>query len=253
MSDLRRYMDKKDRHQDSLLRWARVYWKKPLKFMTLTTAKEEKFLDRKFKRLISYLRRKYIIEYLAVRTDEGNGVFHVALVSNYIPQKEIKEAWERLTGAWNVHISLEKNFTSFRKEMTHQYAVARYSHSSGFIPQGVPAYLDRLKSHFVAGHRVPAYNQFARRCRLYDDDVERAFFDTLLCLSHSTLGWCSDLRTRSVVNLWDAPDREGFERRTPPSWILARQEKADCAMKPASAERVKGSLQDTMEVFYETV
>jgi hypothetical protein len=244
-------MSNKDRHQDRKLRFAKEYWKKPFRFVTLTTVERDENLDRKFTRLIAHLRKKHILEYQAVRTDEGNGVFHVAVVSNYIPYAEIKEAWERLTGAWNVHISLEKNFTAFRKEMTHQYAVARYSHSEGFVPKGVDAYLDRLKSHFQPMHRAPAYRQFARRCRLYDDDVERAFFDTLLCLSHSTLGWCSDLRTRSVVNLWDAPDREGFECRTPPSWILARQEKADCAMKPASAERVGGSRQDMLEVLYD--
>ena len=44
------------------------------------------------------------IEYLAVKTTEGNGVIHALIVGDYIPQKWLSDTWKAIHKAWSVDI-----------------------------------------------------------------------------------------------------------------------------------------------------
>jgi len=151
--------------------------------------------------LLRYLRKITDLEYLAVRTGEGNGVYHICLVSAYIDQALIREKWELLTGAYRVNISRERSIHHLVNEMTKQKAVARYSKSQGFVPIGTQQALNALAYHFTGRLRLLAYSQFAARCRLFKGDCDKAFTVTMDCCNHSIIGLCSDLKTRLVYNL----------------------------------------------------
>jgi hypothetical protein len=115
MSVLRAIMEKADRRAYRNLTFARHFWNRKFLFLTMTFARMEKHPHRKLARFLAHIRKKRGIEYFAVRTGEGahGSVFHLALVSKYIHHTEIRKVWEHLTGAWNIHISYEREWDSF--------------------------------------------------------------------------------------------------------------------------------------------
>jgi hypothetical protein len=153
-------------------------------------------LDRKLARLLLWLRKKHKIEYLAVRTGEGNGVYHLALVSGYIHRTEIKKKWEQLTGAWSVHISMERSFPAFVAEMTGQQETMRYSRSKNFVPKGSPAALESLRTSVSRINRIRAYKQLAMRVR-GTENIEESRYRTIQCVERF-YGSYSDLKTRRI-------------------------------------------------------
>jgi len=197
MSELRHLRTKRDRHVFRLLQFARAYHGKPFLFLTLTTSKPLPNLDRKLARLLLWLRQKHQIEYLAVRTGEGNGVYHLALVSGYIHRTKIKKKWEKLTGAWNVHISMERSFPAFVAEMTGQRDTMRYSRSKNFVPKGSPEALEDLRRQVAYINRVRAYKQLARRLRK-TKNLEESKYRTIQCVERF-YGSYSDIKTRRVL------------------------------------------------------
>lgn len=196
MSDLRGMNTKKDASAFRLLQFARLYHGKPFLFLTLTTSKPIPHLARKLQRLLFWLRQKHQIAYLAVRTNEGNGVYHLALVSAYIHRTLIKKKWEKLTGAHQVHISLERSFPAFVKEMTSQKHTAYYSRSKNFVPKGTQEGLERLRRNVARCNRVRAYKQFARRLRA-SENMDDSLWKTERCVERF-YGTCSDLKTKLV-------------------------------------------------------
>lgn len=196
MSELRHLRTKRDRHVFRLLQFARAYHGKPFLFLTLTTSKPIPNLPQKLKILLLWLRQKHDIEYLAVRTGEGNGVYHLALVSGYIHRTKIKKKWEQLTGAWNVHISMERSFPAFVAEMTGQQDTMRYSRSKNFVPKGSPEALERLRRQVAYINRVRSYKQLARRIKA-SENIEESVYRTIQCVERF-YGSHSDLKTRRV-------------------------------------------------------
>jgi hypothetical protein len=168
--------------------FAKTYFNRPFKFLTLTSVKEHKNYNRKLHRLLARLRKVHKIEYLAVRTSEGRGVYHLALISNFIDQKEISRLWQSLTGAWNVHISLERDERDFVREMTGQKGVLRYSMSRGFLPGGIQKALNALRKEVQPFQRVRAYKMLARRLRASNGDLSRALYMTRECMSQAPEG-----------------------------------------------------------------
>ena len=196
MSVLRGIMEKADRRAYRTLTFVRHFWNRKFLFLTMTFAKVEEHPHRKLARLLAHLRKKRGIQYFAVRTGEGvNGcVFHLALVSKYIHHTEIRTVWEHLTGAWNIHISFEREWNAFVQEMTRQYHVAKYSNSKGLFPAGSQIALNRLSRDFRSNVRIIAYRQFAARCRLNNGDVDKAYYQTSTCIRQFH-GRCSDIKT----------------------------------------------------------
>ena len=197
MSVLRGVMEKADRRAYRNLTFARHFWNRKFLFLTMTFASVEEHPHRKLARFLAHFRKKRGIEYFAVRTGEGrNGcVFHLSLVSKYIHHIEIRNVWEHLTGAWNIHISFEREWNAFVQEMTRQYHVIKYSNSKGLYPKGSQAALDRLSRDFRGNVRVLAYRQFAARCRLDNGDVDVAYLQTSTCI-RQFYGRCCDIKTR---------------------------------------------------------
>jgi hypothetical protein len=188
LSELRGFRNKNDARAYRALMFAKTYFNRPFKFLTLTSAKEIKHYNRKLHRLLVHLRKNHKIEYYAVRTSEGRGVYHLALISHYIDHNEIRRLWESLTGAWSIHISLERNERDFVKEMTGQKGVLRYSMSRGFLPKGIQKALNALRKEVMPFQRVRAYKMLARRLKACNGDLERAFMITRECMSQSPDG-----------------------------------------------------------------
>jgi len=188
LSELRGFRNKNDARSYRALMFAKTYFDRPFKFLTLTSVKEIKHYNRKLKRLLAHLRKTHKIEYYAVRTSEGRGVYHLALISQYIDHKEISRLWQSLTGAWNIHISLERNERDFVQEMTGQKGVMRYSMSRGFLPNGIQKVLNALRKDVQPFQRVRAYKMLARRLRASNGDLSRAFLMTRECMSQAPDG-----------------------------------------------------------------
>jgi hypothetical protein len=208
-SDLRRVMTPKDRKMFRRLHFAREYWGKPFKFLTLTGAdgKVPGWLE--LQQLLRHLRQISEIQYFNVRTGEGSGVYHLALLSQYIDQALIRERWEALTGAYHVNISRERSINALVQEMTRQQETIRYSMSRQFIPVGTEQALDRLKALFRGRLRIKAYKMLARRARQNKGDISQAYHDTKICIGRCTLGYCSDIKTRFVHNIYHVQHASG--------------------------------------------
>jgi hypothetical protein len=189
-------MVKADRRAYRNLTFARHFWNRKFLFLTMTFAKVEEHPHRKLARLLAHLRKKRGIQYFAVRTKEGanRNVFHLALASKYIHHSEIRKVWKHLTGAWNIHISFEREWNAFVREMTRQYHVAKYSNSKGLLPLGSRNALNRLSRDFRGNIRLIAYRQFAARCRVDNGDVEKAYLKTSMCIRQFHGRYC-DIKT----------------------------------------------------------
>jgi len=177
-----------------IILFAREYYAQPLKFLTLTFPPGAENHRIALQQLMEFLRKMFTLEYLAVRTGEGNGVYHICLVSPFIDQALIREKWESLTGAYRVNISKEKSISSLVREMTRQQDTMRYSMSRKFLPQGSIHALDRLSKEFRGNVRIKSYGMLARRLRFARGDIIRAYYRTAVCMRQLN-GRCSDIRS----------------------------------------------------------
>jgi len=114
---------------------------------------------------------------MAVRTDEGRGVYHLAVISEYLPWKDIKARWQALTGAFGVTISYERDFMALLEEMTRQNQKRRYSYSQGFLPSGARPAIEAICRHFDGALRFKALKMLARRWKRPD-----ALARTIACI-----------------------------------------------------------------------
>lgn len=205
LSELRLIRTSRDAAAYRKLMLARYYHGQPLKFLTLTFKDElegdgkRNPYKMKLQALMLALRNKgHDIEYLATETAEGNRVFHLALICGFIHHTKIRQWWQENTGAWNVHISREKNLPAFLSEMTGQQKTMRYSMSRNFLPKGAYSALPRLKYHFAGKVLNRACVMFARR--LKSVSVETALLQTRECINRG-YGSYSDLRTKTRILL----------------------------------------------------
>jgi len=205
LSELRLIRTSRDAAAYRKLMFARYYHGVPLKFLTLTFKEslEEEFGKRnpyklKLQALMNHLREKYEIEYLAVETKEGNTVFHLALICGFIHHSKIRHWWCENTGAWNVHISREKNLPAFLSEMTGQKETVRYSTSRNFVPKGTTVAIQRLKCHFSGKHLTNASKMLARR--LKNVPMETALYQTRCCIERG-YGAYSDISLKRQILL----------------------------------------------------
>jgi len=198
-------MCSRDKRTFRLLHFAREYWGKPLKFLTLTTSEGRPLKRHDLFLLLRHLRIVSHLEYLGVRTAEGaHGVYHLTLMSSYIDQAFIREKWESLTGAYRVNISKERSINALVREMTRQQETMRYSMSRNFVPKGTSALLDAIARNFRGNTRIWAYQMFARRCRINrkrDNCAQLSYDQTMTCVRQLAVGSCSNLKPRYEFNI----------------------------------------------------
>jgi hypothetical protein len=166
----------------------------PLRFLTLTSKNVRgDVFSRDLEHLIEDLRAVYgSLEYMATRTDEGRGVYHLALVSDYLPWATVKTRWQAITGASRVHISFERDFHAILEEMTRQQETRRYSFSRGFLPDGSRDAIEAICRQFTGKIRYQAIKQLARRWK-----APAALIRTQACVERGPgPGRYSDIRTR---------------------------------------------------------
>lgn len=192
MSRLRQKWTRNDIRNATILRFAREYHGEKFKFLTLTSKVEESssLRDRK-RRLFRCLRVEYPgLEYRCTRTDEGNGVCHICLVSSrYIPWQVIEKHW-----AARVNISQEKSLEKLLFEMSLQEEHACYSMSRSFLPEGSLDAIEALSRHFRGRLNRKALVMLGRRWK--HDNGLSSLHKTLTCCERKD-GWCSDIRTRA--------------------------------------------------------
>lgn len=140
------------------------------------------------------LQRNGDVEYMATHTDEGRGVYHLALVSPYLPWSVVREMWKKRTGADRVNISYERNFDAMLREMTLQQEMARYSFSRGFLPDGARKAIEAICCHFRGKIRYQAIAMLARRWRRSD-----ALSRTVSCAERIPWGRFCYLSSREEV------------------------------------------------------
>lgn len=196
LSVLRKELTSRDARARRYLVFARYYWGRPLKFLTLTSVRRSRSNSLALKSFLLALRLLVgDIEYMAAHTDEGRGVYHLAIAcKNYIPWQVIRDAWEKRTGATHTYITLEKNFDALLNEMTQQKELCRYSFSREFLPAGARQAIEAVCVHFKGPVRYQAIKMLARRWRRVD-----ALPKTISCIERSPWGRFSYLASRSEV------------------------------------------------------
>jgi len=141
-----------------------------LRFLTFTSAPDSVDLPRHFRMLVSRIRRLSVMrllrmgyieredirrlypgrallapfnfDYMRIRTSEGHGVLHIVVNCPYIPQRYLRDIWEKLHGAWNVNIQLIKKNHRMSSYLVNQYlsdqkgALEHYSWSPGWVHRG---------------------------------------------------------------------------------------------------------------------
>ena len=121
-----------------------------MSFLTLTSPGKEQQnypLETSLKILIARIRRKFgNIEYFAVRTNEGNGVYHILFFGPYVPQKWISEQWAQLRGAWSVDIRAVGDIVCRRR--VSRYVIRQY------LAEQVSLVRASMSKHWL---KVPAY------------------------------------------------------------------------------------------------
>ena len=191
ISKLRKNWSRWDVRNAQILRFARLYHGEKFRFLTLTSRieNEESARDRK-RRLFRSLRVDIpTLEYRCTRTDEGNGVCHVCLVSPvYIPWKKIEECW----GA-RVNISQERDLEALLKEMSLQQEHCQYSMSRKFVPDGVIEAIEALGRLFRGRLGRKSVDMLARRWK-HDNPLHK----TMECCRRKD-GWHSCLDNRIEV------------------------------------------------------
>lgn len=191
ISDLRKKWTRYDVRNAQILRFARVFHREKFRFLTLTSKPEESSSLRDRKRMLFRALRFEIpsLEYRCTRTDEGNGVCHICLISpGYIPHEKIEKHW----GAW-VQISLERDLEALLKEMSLQSDHCQYSMSRGFLPHGACEAIEALGRLFRGRLGHEAVEMLARRWK-----SPEALYRTIECCSRKQ-GWSSQMFTRLEV------------------------------------------------------
>jgi len=129
------------------------------------------------------------LEYRCTKTDEGNGVCHICLVSpGYIPHEKIKQHWHGY-----IRINLERNLDALLKEMSLQSDHCHYSQSHNVLPGGAIHAIDAIGRLFRGHLGFDAIEMLARRWRAPD-----ALNRTIECCSRKH-GWRSLLDTGQEV------------------------------------------------------
>jgi len=194
LSQLRNQWTRRDVRVAHLLRFARQYHGKAFRFLTLTTRPDQAHLDlpTRLKVIIRFLRRDMKrLDYLATRTDEGLGVYHLVLISSaFIPIRKIQAFWG--ARCW---ITREHEFNGLLLEMTQQREIQRYSMSRGFLPDGAGEAIEALSRHFRGHEGMIARAMLARRWKRGN-----ALHLTRECCFRKG-GWGCDLKTRSEINV----------------------------------------------------
>jgi hypothetical protein len=190
-------MTSQDLRSRRLLLFARHYHDVPFKFLVLTSRKRVLDPSRHLEHLVEDLRQIFgPLEYGAIRTDEGRGVFHLAVVSptnKYLDWKVIKKRWKSITrGSDRISISQERNIDAFLEEMTRQKLQVRYSFSRRFVPEGSRKAIEALSFHFTGLSLHRAVEMLALRWR-----GPEALVRTISCIERG-YGTCCDLKTRQV-------------------------------------------------------
>jgi hypothetical protein len=161
ISKLRKNWSRWDVRNAQILRFARLYHGEKFRFLTLTSRieNEESARDRK-RHLFRSLRIEIpTLEYRCTRTDEGNGVCHLCLVSPvYIPWKKIEDLW----GA-RVNISQERSLEALLQEMSLQSDHCQYSMSRAFVPDGAIEAIEALGRLFRGSLGRKSIEMLARR------------------------------------------------------------------------------------------
>lgn len=175
----------------AVIRFSRVYHGKAFRFLTLTSTDDQTdgVMRERLASLVRYLRRfQKRLDYLATRTDEGNGVYHLVIISSaFLPIKRISEFWG--ARCW---IEKEHDLNGLLLEMVLQREQQRYSMSRGFVPDGAREALEALSRQFRGHVGQVALQMLARRWK-----QGNALQVTRECCSRKPgAGWCSDLRTR---------------------------------------------------------
>lgn len=180
-----------------VIRFARQYHGKEFLFLSLSTRPDQtdEDLNQRLKSLLRFLRGSHkVLEYLAARTNEGNGVYHLILVSSkrYI-------SIEKVTAFWGSHCWIEKehDFGGLLYEMVTQKQLERYSMSRGFLPDGAKRAIEAIERSFKGQEGMVARGQLARR---WKRDVKTALERTEECCFRKG-GWCCDLRSRREYNV----------------------------------------------------
>lgn len=185
MSKLRSKWSRWDIRNAQILRFARIFHGEKFRFLTLTTKLEceESARDRK-RRLFRALRAEIpSLEYRCTRTDEGNGVCHICLISPaYIPWQNIEKHWGS-----HVKINLETDLEGLLREMSLQSDHCQYSMSRQFMPKGSVEAIEALGRHFRGRLGKKSVDMLARRYKR-DSPLHK----TLECCMRKD-GWCSDL------------------------------------------------------------
>lgn len=215
--------------------FARHYHGVPLRFLTLTSRVPRRDFARDLQHLVEYLRIVFgSLEYQAVRTDEGRGVYHLAVVSAYLPWREIKARWKALTGADRVSISYERDFKALLDEMTRQQQARHYSRSRGFLPDGSRQAIDVVFRHFPGKLGYRAVRMLALRWRAQD-----ALVRTLSCIERGPgPGRFSDIRSRQ--EFLNGSTEEGRQRSLLPGSqpAAAAAAQGDCCQTVLKGVRV---------------
>lgn len=129
-----------------------------IRFFTLTTSDDSDFrrLKRDFTVLKLRIERKYgKINYLRVRTSEGNGTLHIIYRGPFIPQKWLSSVWAEIHDSPIVDIRLIRNGPkNIARYIVSQYLVSQgsrylgYSFSPNWIFKGALNEWSRLKRWF---------------------------------------------------------------------------------------------------------
>ena len=89
------------------------------------TAKDLEFINRAFGRLVAQIRKEFSsFEYMRVVELQKNGTphLHVLCRGTYIPFKWLSQHWQKLTGAWMVHIKAITRTSNAINELTKYLA-----------------------------------------------------------------------------------------------------------------------------------
>jgi len=114
-----------------------------LRFMTLTSSKDSPDIHKSFRTLVKRIRYKFgEFEYLAVKTDEGCGVYHIVFKGSFIPFRWLQDAWKDIHKAFMVNIKYVRNYPKklasymVNQYMSDQNAFSRYSWSWFLVFKG---------------------------------------------------------------------------------------------------------------------
>ena len=101
----------------------------------------------------------FIIDYIRLRTYEGEGVMHILFTGGFIPYEWLRKNWFEIHGAWNVDIQdVSGKKEDVARYFVHQYLVnqpgfVRTSKSDGWIFKGCVREWNYIKSVFLSSSK----------------------------------------------------------------------------------------------------